>query len=101
MTSSPPATRCPARSGRSARRWSTTRCASRRKRPAIVVPPACAMATPRRLTAGPQRGLELVAEFGEFVGADVADRPEVHALFAPAPDIEALHGFHLGRTTVG
>ena len=30
MTSSPPATRSPARSGRSARRWSTTPCASRR-----------------------------------------------------------------------
>ena len=30
-TSSPPATRSPARSGRSARRWSTTRCASRRR----------------------------------------------------------------------
>src|SRR6201994_4012866 len=52
-------------------------------------------------TAARQRGFELVAELGEFVGPDIADRPEVHALLAPAPDIEALHGFHPGRTALG
>src|ERR1700751_4711566 len=44
-----------------------------------------------------RRGLELLAELGEFVGADVADRPEVHAAVAPAADVEALDGLHLRR----
>src|SRR5665213_746864 len=37
----------------------------------------------------------------EFVGADIADRPEVHALLAPAQHAEALQGFHLRRLAFG
>ena len=40
----------------------------------------------------PHRGLELVAELVELVGADIADGPEVQAALAPAADVEALDG---------
>jgi hypothetical protein len=42
------------------------------------------------------RGLEFLAELGEFVGGEIADRPVVQAPVAPAPDVEALNGFGLG-----
>src|SRR5450759_2249231 len=45
--------------------------------------------SPRR--AAFHRGLELLAEFGEFVGGDIADRPVVQSAVAPAPDVEALN----------
>src|SRR5258708_12145958 len=51
--------------------------------------------------AAPHRGFELIAELGEFVGGDIADRPVVQSPIAPAPDIEALDGFDLGRLAFG
>src|ERR1700686_886789 len=47
------------------------------------------------------RGLELLAELGEFVGGDVADRPVVQPPVAPASDVESLDGVDLGRAAFG
>src|SRR5450756_1873547 len=55
-------------------------------------------ATARRISACrkllPERGLEFLAEFHELVGIDVAHRPEIEAVLAPAPHIEAVQALH-------
>ena len=53
----------------------------------VIARPRCDDATPFACIA-----LELLAEFGEFVGADIADRPVVQSALAPAADVESLHG---------
>src|SRR5665213_897704 len=55
--------------------------------------------SPRR--AALHRGLELVAEFGEFIGGEIGDGPEVQAALAPASDVEALEAFGLRRARLG
>src|SRR5271165_4747691 len=93
-TSLPQATRSRARSGRSARRWSTTPCVSRLKahlrHEALLT-----------LRIRPGGRLEFLAELGELIGADVADGPEIQAAFAPAADVEALDGLGTGLTARG
>src|ERR1051325_10710873 len=49
----------------------------------------------------PHRGLELLAELGEFIGAEIADRPVVQPALAPAPDVKALDGFGFGGAMPG
>src|SRR5450432_3308311 len=49
----------------------------------------------------PHRGFELVAELGEFVGGEIADRPVVQSPLAPAPDIESLDGVDPGGVVFG
>src|ERR1035437_6899144 len=55
-------------------------------------------ATARRISACrkllPERGLEFLAELHELVGIDIADRPEIEAVLAPAPHIEAVQALH-------
>ena len=43
-----------------------------------------------------RRCLEFLAEFRQFVGAEIADRPVVQAAVAPAADVVALEGFGPG-----
>ena len=40
--------------------------------------------------AGTQGGAQLFLKFAQFVGVDVADRPEIKSRFGPVPDVEAL-----------
>src|SRR5580693_3924481 len=40
-----------------------------------------------------QRGGEFLAEFIEFAGIDIADRPQIEAGLAPMADVETLHAF--------
>src|ERR1700730_19430174 len=55
--------------------------------------------SPRR--SAPHHAFELVAEFGEFVPGEIADRPVVQAAIAPAPDVETLDRIHPGRAALG
>ena len=43
-------------------------------------------------------GLEFFAEFGKFIGGEIADRPVVQAAVAPGSDVESLKRFSAGRT---
>src|SRR6195952_1477580 len=110
--SSPTATRSPARSGRSARRWSTTRSGRRRKRtlslrgaqrrsnPVFALLPSGLLRFARNddlpRPAAPHRRLEFLAELRQFIGAEIADRPVVQPPLAPAPDVETLNRFGSG-----
>ena len=38
-----------------------------------------------------QRGGDLLDEFVEFIGSEIADGPEIEALFGPMTDIVALN----------
>src|SRR3954452_20662716 len=55
--------------------------------------------SPRRTAL--HRGLEFLAEFGKFVGGEVADRPVVQPAVAPASDVESLKRFGRGRAVLG
>src|SRR3954466_3589199 len=62
--------------------------------------PAFAGTTLTRRSAA-HRAFELVAELGEFVAGEIADRPVVQAAIAPAPDIEALDRLDPGSAVFG
>ena len=67
--------------------------------------PACWRALPLQNLSShrraPHRRLEFLAELGEFVRGEIADRPVVQAAIAPAPDIESLDRIELGGTAFG